>query len=659
MKITLLFILINISLISQQDTTKFFAGDSLSIDSLKIIDTVVVQHIKPLDGKSFFINSEVIAKNDYRYTGDILEMSPFVYMRNLGSPGQPNQINIYGTGIENTNYLENGIIINNGSYYGYDLNYYQSEDIDSVEIVSLPRSFLYGVENNQATVNFITKDFIPPAPYSRIKYYEGDYGEAMIDFQFNTLFFKKLNFAVDITNRKADDRYLYSNHRYSYWQGKFKLKYLLSNKINLIANYFYNKSNVGLNGGIDLDSIVRFSSNVNDLLYDEISAPVKYNDRYLKTTINRISLKMLSELITDSYTDFTVYFQDKFEELRVNENLNQYKSKTFNDNQIKVFGNNLRHEFQLSLFNFSFISNYEYSRFNFNRKEIWFNSKTIYSNNYTNHSLSISALMNSSKLMDNLILAFYFKYYVNHSQYESEYKSVRKLWGYGADITWNLSPELSTYAGLNYIFKVGVRDDESIVNRPDYLNLQWRTSYANSNIGLSFNLFYRQYLMDCCTNYIPFLNSYTKIKYDYGIDFTFKYNYQMFFAEISSIFSGKKTESEYFYFHPNLILKTNIYYKDVLFDSSLNLKTGLELKYFSRQSNLRISDYSLNISYFIQNEYIPLAYTIDFFLAGEIQKVATVYFVWENLLDRKYYLVPYYPMPRRGIRFGISWEFLN
>ncbi|MBK6913937.1 MAG: hypothetical protein IPH11_09815 [Ignavibacteriales bacterium] len=42
-----------------------------------------------------------------------------------------------------------------------------------------------------------------------------------------------------------------------------------------------------------------------------------------------------------------------------------------------------------------------------------------------------------------------------------------------------------------------------------------------------------------------------------------------------------------------------------------------------------------------------------------MQKVATVYFTWENLFDNDYFITPYYPMPNRNIRFGLSWELFN
>jgi outer membrane cobalamin receptor len=52
-------------------------------------------------------------------------------------------------------------------------------------------------------------------------------------------------------------------------------------------------------------------------------------------------------------------------------------------------------------------------------------------------------------------------------------------------------------------------------------------------------------------------------------------------------------------------------------------------------------------------------YKLDFILSGEIRKAAIVYFSIENILDKQYFITPYYPMPGISLRFGLAWEFLN
>jgi len=56
---------------------------------------------------------------------------------------------------------------------------------------------------------------------------------------------------------------------------------------------------------------------------------------------------------------------------------------------------------------------------------------------------------------------------------------------------------------------------------------------------------------------------------------------------------------------------------------------------------------------------LPTDYQFDLFIAANIQNSATIYITFENLLDRNYYIVPYFPKQPRGLRIGVAWEFLD
>jgi hypothetical protein len=106
---------------------------------------------------------------------------------------------------------------------------------------------------------------------------------------------------------------------------------------------------------------------------------------------------------------------------------------------------------------------------------------------------------------------------------------------------------------------------------------------------------------------------------------------------------------------PETKFNGGIYYKDILFNSSLDLKTGFVANYTGKQSlKSLVIPHVGAISTDIESWL-----TIDFTLSGEIQKAAIVYFTWENLFDWKYYITPYYPMLQRNMRFGIAWEIFN
>jgi len=100
-----------------------------------------------------------------------------------------------------------------------------------------------------------------------------------------------------------------------------------------------------------------------------------------------------------------------------------------------------------------------------------------------------------------------------------------------------------------------------------------------------------------------------------------------------------------------LLFTGGLYVNDFFFDDNLYLKTGFKFYYIGEISSAKYNT-SLNRATDPINR-------LDFILAGEIQKAAIVYFTWENLFNKQYYIYPYYPMPQRNIRFGLAWELFN
>ena len=131
-----------------------------------------------------------------------------------------------------------------------------------------------------------------------------------------------------------------------------------------------------------------------------------------------------------------------------------------------------------------------------------------------------------------------------------------------------------------------------------------------------------------------------------GFGLNLNYSVWKIYLETASSFYWQQNSSSLFYEFPKTKSSVGIYYRDILFNSNLNLKTGF-VSYYTGKSR-----YTLGAD-------IPASTRIDFTLSGEIRKVAMVYFTWENLLGTNYYIIPYYPMPGRSIRFGIAWELFN
>src|SRR5574338_1223362 len=141
------------------DTISTGDDSLLTNDSLFVVvkrDSIVPLYYQPLTEKSFIESNKAMMRQEYQYAGEYLKLFQFNFIKNLAFTGQPNESFLYGLGNNAVSYLIDGISFNNRYSNSLNLNLIQSEDVDSIEIIPLPRGFLYGTYNNPVSVNFIT-----------------------------------------------------------------------------------------------------------------------------------------------------------------------------------------------------------------------------------------------------------------------------------------------------------------------------------------------------------------------------------------------------------------------------------------------------------------------------------------------------------------------
>ena len=612
------------------DSLKTSIKDTLAInDSLKNssakIKSIEPIYEEPLDSNSNFINRKTINSLDYRYTGDLLKPFNFYFTRDYGFIGQPNEIMLYGLGFNSISYFDDGVSINNRLTNSLDLNYVQSEYIDSIEVIPSPRGFLYGAISNPNTVNFISRDFIAVKPYSRIKYYQGPFGEALVDGIFNEKIFKRFELSFDVTNRKVDSSY--TNSSFSIWQTKVRLKYFLSNKINLTGSYDFYNSKVGLNGGVNVDSIAKTYTDINHYLYDEILAPVNYPFQNQSVKDHLFNLNVLGKFVPNSLTDLNVYY--KYNQT----NLNQFKDttsyKTVGKN--KVYGIAFRQTYSPDIFNIQLNANYEKADIQYySLSNTYLNYYPVTYNNY-----SVSSIF-SLKLFDStLIPSIYYKY---ENESGNIYRpSINGNYnGYGAD--------LSYYYLKNSKIYIGYSNYKTYAHSGIIKNFELGASLSSGEFLADLKYFRRNNLT--LPERYPFLtydNYYTDL---HGLGLNLNFMIWKIGLETTTSYYSTNNNSQLLYLLPKINFTGGLYYKDLLFHSNLNLKTGLVFHFNSKQE-------------YTNNQYVNQNSDLDFTLTGTIQTVAIIYFTWQNLLDSQYYMIPYYPMPRRAIRFGIAWVLFD
>ena len=618
------------------DTT-FIQPGSLSFkDSLLTTiknDSIVPLYSSTFTKTSFITSNKDLLKLEYQYTGDYLRLFPFNFIKDLGFTGQPNETFLYGVGDNSISYLMDGISINDRYSNSLNLNLIQSEDVDSIEIVPLPRGFLYGAYDNPVSVNFITKDFITSQPYSRIRFYQGANRDMMFDGSFNAVVMKKLIASFDITNRIYDGTY--DNTDYSIWQGKIKLKYLLSNTVNIIATYNYNDYKAGYSGGVDVDSIITRGENVGDVLYDFRSAPMVYPKGELKTLTHFPRLRFLIKPFENVKTDFNLFYL-----------FNDYERVTYHkqNSENKIFGANFRNDFDYESFNFQLIADYEKGSID-RREEATIDTITYYSDiptlDYDLFSLSGNV---SLKLFNGSLVPSVF----------GKFSSYYNKW------VWNSSIRDFSDSPFSFGFDVSYRPIDIIKLYFGYSIPKPYSSYDISDnlfeIGGKFNFDFIK------ANIRYFRNNHNNANSDFtgwhntkdygnlsgiGLDLDFQYSF-LLFESISSYYTS--LDKQYLFGVPEFQTQTGLYYTGKLFNDNLDLKTGFVF-YYTGKNNVYTYEQGL--------VEVPASNKLDFTLAGEIQKIAIVYFSWQNLFDNNYYITPYYPMPSSNIRFGVAWKMFN
>ena len=621
------------------DTLSINPDSILTNDSLLIItkrDSIVPIYSSPLSDKSFIASNKDLLKLEYQYTGDYLRLYPFNFIKNLGFTGQPNETFLYGVGNDAVSYLLDGVSFNERHSNFLNLNLIQSEDVDSIEVIPLPRGFLYGAYNNPVGVNFITKDFISIQPYSRIRYYQGTNRDMMFDGIFNAVVTDKLIASFDITNRIYDGTY--DNTDYSIWQGKVKMKYLLSNAVNIIASYNYNDYNVGYSGGINIDSIAALGENVNNVLYSPLdNPPMVYPNGELKTLTHLPRLRFLIKPAEWMRSDASLFFM--FNRYEKNTSASEYSEN-------KTYGLNIRNDFDYSIFKFQL--NVDYEKRDIYSSSAFYNSIDslpfyVFQNQLDADLFSVSGILSASLDDGNFIPSIYYKTSTYNKDYSQPmaYNGDKSSHGIGVDLLFKIKSSFGLYLGTSILKPYSSSEQE-------YALIEFGTRYQNEFVLADLKYFYNEYNYGFYIDTGLDINDYIRFGYLNGLGLNLKFNFWKLLLESNSSYHfsvGDKLMGV-----PEFQTQTGLYYTSILFNNNLDLKTGFVF-YYTGTNNVYTDEHGVT--------EVPSSYKLDFTLAGEIQKTAIVYFLWQNLLQNDYYITPYYPMPPSNIRFGFAWELFN
>lgn len=668
------FILLTLSY-SQRDTlinAKTLTGTS---DSLIVADSTIqiskpkikFWKLKPLSFENKFLffgkSKSDIDFSDYKFAGNLVSYFQYGFLIDLGYLGAPSFINLFSFSNNNSSLVFDGIEINNRWNSFSDFNILQVEDISSVEVLPPTQSFLWNISNLPITIKTESKDSISNKPLTRIRYYQAQDNEAFIDANFSAKLFSDFAFSFRLTNSTTDGNFANSNS--GVWKATLKTIYSISDSFNAKITFSHLKSDVNLFGGIDVESISNLYSDSKSVLYNSSLALVNFRDQNETTLRNNIKLTFYGNILKNIYSDFNIYYES-FQQT-FNRSLNQTTNDSLfisNKNNYEIINIASYNAFDKN--NLSAIFQFQYENVNFKIDNLQ------YYNRVSNYS---AFLLTKYKLLNELITPQVYGKYLNSNS--------KNFYGYGLDLQFNITPRVKLTTGFSTFEKpfsileykyLPINLNEK---KEKFSNLFLSSEYVSHNFKASLSFFniksdnsplpiFSEKNVKLNSTKLIFNNtdSYNNRGMNLNTEFKvwvlsalFNLNYYFKTAEVLSTFAYKYS------------LLSGFYYTNTLFNSNLKLKTGFNFYYNSnihssiidfqskRNSNLFLENGTLSEFSFINLSNPNLK--LDFILIGRIQDRANFYFVFENLLGQSYYILPYYPMYERGIRIGISWDFIN
>ncbi len=171
------------------DTTQV----SYSLEPIVVTATRYPQPLSQVSPNFTLITSEQIDKMAGKDLGEVLGLCSGVHLGRYGGSGQLIALSMRGSTPGQILFLMDGRPLNSPQNGGLDLNQVPLSSVERVEVVRGGLSSLYGADAVGGVVNIITKEFKGSRPYSRIGFWQGDYGFRRSQFELGRGIGERLN----------------------------------------------------------------------------------------------------------------------------------------------------------------------------------------------------------------------------------------------------------------------------------------------------------------------------------------------------------------------------------------------------------------------------------------------------------------------------------
>lgn len=589
---------------------------------------------------------------DYITTPSILSTLPQSFLRDMGSPGQPDELTLNGLGPQDVAILIDGRPFNDPIFGVTNINFIPSEYIDRIEYRTGPDAAAYALNGAGGVINIVTKVYDTQRPYSKIRYIQGSFDHSYSDGILTQNVARNWNVMLGFQHQNTAGRFL--NSDVDAWNTREKIRWALADDITVDLSHMYNKSQFGLNGGVDL------AKTPPSLEYDERQATLMNTDLYEKQTRHDVAVTIGGRFLPDT-TDCTVmnaYYTTLLREYRDEENRQ-------NPNGIFLQANHRTARYGFSLNQDIHIGEQFFSlKGSIERLQI----RQSYFALPASNTMAFLSGHTTLTLTDWIRLGLFGAYQQNLTRPQPTYGTIE----YGATGQFGLTKNLGLSAGIG----MGTRlpwlgewywSDSLIAGNPSLPPVQHRTF----DLGMNFRMgrthlaasiqkrFLHQYpVLTAAANNQPLRLVSTDEESLTTASMSFSTGlWKLLFEFDGMVVPSAGTSQAFANSIPPYSGRAGLFFFGNLV-GSLDIKMGLRANFSGKTAERILDAYSMT--------FIPSGSgfphqspkSIDALIIGRIGS-AIITFAWENITSENYIIVPFYPMQDRNFRLSVWWEFLD
>jgi outer membrane cobalamin receptor len=625
------------SLKMKSDSTGSAPTDSLVIDSIRVRFLPGMGQMSMRVDTLSALHQKNILWSDAKVVGDLMWTLPGFFFRELGEAGKWEQLHAFGMDGRTIGVLLDGRPMNDPITGTYNFSDMPLEFIDHIETLSGTASTMASSDAAGTAMNFVSRSYNSYRPLTKLRFVQDPKGTIFTDGLFTQNVARGLNLTIGFQRHASDGRY--TNAALNAWNVRTRLRYNISERLNIALTDFYTKSANGLNGGV---------AN----LLDEIGTHGFNKDAWDKRLRRDVTLNALARIFSDSSstTQATAYYSTLEREY-------YNRSGGFIDDFTRSSFWGARFQ-QLLRFD-SILCNFGGT---------WETRKSDSTRVLASHRESERTLFMQTEF--GFVKLFVPSVFVRSTWFDGEHS-----FSTGAGIKSSPTDWLMVFGDVSWFDRFPTFQErywtDSLFSRVNSIQKEQHAFYqvglniqAGANIQVSLTGFQRT--VQHAIVFQPALSpggfpaisiSNSKEVLIQGMNGSAGIHWSKF--ELFGVMTllRYKEASVIKTLMPDIILAGEASYRDTFFKEKLDAKFGVRSCFSNRQQGMQFDPPTLS---YVENKASILgrSTTLDLFMILKIGD-AHVSLSWKNIFNTLYILSPIYPMPGRHIRLGVNWVFMD